>query len=39
MATRVAREFKMAKVISKNKDAFFNFEIMDTFEAGIQLQG
>ena len=29
----------MAKVISKNKDAFFNFEIMDTFEAGIQLKG
>ena len=29
----------MAKVISKNKDAFFNFEIMDTFEAGIELKG
>lgn len=29
----------MAKVISKNKDAFFNFEIMDTFESGIQLKG
>ena len=29
----------MAKVISKNKDAFFNFEILDRFEAGIQLKG
>ena len=29
----------MAKVISKNKDAFFNYEILETFEAGIVLQG
>lgn len=29
----------MAKVISKNKDAFFNYEILDTFEAGIELKG
>ncbi|MCK5866997.1 MAG: SsrA-binding protein SmpB [Mycoplasmataceae bacterium] len=29
----------MAKVISKNKDAFFNFEILDRFEAGIELKG
>ena len=28
----------MAKVISKNKDAFFSYEILDTFEAGIQLK-
>lgn len=29
----------MAKVISKNKEAFFNYEMLDTFEAGIQLKG
>lgn len=29
----------MAKVISKNKDGFFNYEMLDTFEAGIQLKG
>lgn len=29
----------MAKVISKNKDAFFNYEMLDTFEAGLQLKG
>ena len=29
----------MAKVISKNKDAFFGFEIIDIFESGIQLSG
>ena len=29
----------MAKVISKNKDSFFNYEIMDIVEAGIQLSG
>ncbi|WKX02511.1 SsrA-binding protein SmpB [Candidatus Mycoplasma mahonii] len=29
----------MAKVISKNKDAFFNFQILSTFEAGIELNG
>lgn len=29
----------MAKVISKNKDAFFNFELLENFEAGIQLKG
>lgn len=27
------------KTIAKNKKAFFNFEILDTFEAGIVLQG
>ena len=27
------------KTITKNKKAFFNFEILDTFEAGIVLQG
>jgi SsrA-binding protein len=27
------------KTISKNKKAFFNYEILDTFEAGIVLQG
>ena len=29
----------MAKVISKNKDAFFNYELIDRFEAGIELLG
>ncbi len=29
----------MAKVISKNKDAFFNYEILDRFEAGVELKG
>ena len=29
----------MSKVISKNKDAFFNYEILDKYEAGIQLKG
>ena len=29
----------MAKVISKNKDAFFNYEILDKFEAGMELHG
>lgn len=29
----------MAKVISKNKDAYFNFEILDRFEAGLELNG
>ncbi len=29
----------MAKVISKNKDAFFNYEILDRFEAGMELKG
>lgn len=29
----------MAKLISKNKDAFFNYEMLDIFEAGIQLKG
>lgn len=27
------------KVISKNKKAFFNFEILDKYEAGIELHG
>jgi len=27
------------KTITKNKKAYFNFEILDTFEAGIVLQG
>jgi len=27
------------KTITKNKKAFFNFEILDTYEAGIVLQG
>jgi len=27
------------KIISKNKKAFFNYEIIDNFEAGIVLQG
>lgn len=27
------------KIISKNKDAFFNYELLDRFEAGIQLLG
>ena len=27
------------KTISKNKKAYFNFQILDTFEAGIVLQG
>ena len=27
------------KIISKNKDAFFNYVLLDKFEAGIQLQG
>ena len=27
------------KTIAKNKKAFFNFQILDTFEAGIVLQG
>jgi len=27
------------KVFAKNKKAFFDYEILDTFEAGIQLQG
>ncbi len=27
------------KTITKNRKAFFNFEILDTFEAGIVLQG
>lgn len=29
----------MAKVISKNKDAFFNYKMLNSFEAGIQLKG
>lgn len=29
----------MSKVISKNKDAFFNFELLEGFEAGIELKG
>lgn len=29
----------MAKVISKNKDAFFNFNLLDRYEAGIELKG
>ena len=29
----------MAKVISKNKDAYFNYEMIDKYEAGIQLKG
>lgn len=28
-----------ARVIARNKKAFFNYEILDTFEAGIVLQG
>ena len=35
----MGRKYYMAKVISKNKDAFFNYEILDKFEAGIQLKG
>jgi len=29
----------MQKIISKNKDAFFNFELSDKVEAGISLKG
>ncbi|NQZ65731.1 MAG: SsrA-binding protein [Mycoplasmatales bacterium] len=29
----------MAKVISKNKDAFFNYAMLDNYEAGIELKG
>lgn len=29
----------MAKVISKNKDSFFNYELLDRFEAGVELLG
>ena len=29
----------MAKVISKNKNAFFNYEVLQKFEAGIELVG
>lgn len=29
----------MAKIISKNKDAYFNFQIEKIWEAGIQLKG
>lgn len=29
----------MAKVIAKNKDAFFNYELEEFFEAGVSLKG
>ena len=29
----------MAKIISKNKESYFNYEIIDKYEAGIELKG
>ncbi len=29
----------MAKLIAKNKDAYFNFELEEFFESGVQLKG
>lgn len=29
----------MAKVIAKNKEAYFNYELLDIYEAGIELLG
>lgn len=39
-AKRLAESFgKMAKVIAKNKEAHFNYELLDIYEAGLQLAG